>query len=555
MPFFERYIQGHFDSYEEFAEKLSIHVPENYNFAFDVVDVIAQEDPGRTAMLWCNDKGETKTFSFADMAEMSGRAANFFASLGIKKGDKVMLVLKRHYEFWFCILALHKLGAVAVPATHLLKAKDIVYRNNAADIRMIVCTTDNGLPDEVDEARKGSPHMRRRVIYRGQREGWESLETGLRESSAEFSRPVGEAAIHNEDPMLLYFTSGTTGMPKMVQHDFTYPLGHLVTAIHWQQVVQGGLHLTVSDTGWGKAVWGKLYGQWMAETAVFTYDFETFVPKDMLRMINEYQITSFCAPPTIYRFLIQEDLTQYDLSALRHCAIAGEALNPEIYQRFLEATGLGLTEGYGQTETTLTVGTFACVLPVPGSMGKPSPQYDVCIADESGKDVRLGEMGEIAIRLNGKKPIGMFMGYYKDEERTREALYSGLYRTGDMAWQDENGYYWFVGRSDDVIKSSGYRIGPFEVESALMEHPAVMETAITAVPDEVRGQLVKATVVLAKGYTASDTLVKELQDHVKHVTAPYKYPRIIEFVAELPKTISGKIRRGEIREKDSRKTE
>ena len=552
MAFYERYVKGDFTSYEDFMENFSIKVPKCFNFAYDVVDEIAAMDPRRLAMIWTNEAGEERNFTFADMKEQSSRVANYLRSLGIKKGDRVMLILKRHYEFWFCILALHRIGAVAIPATNLLMEKDIAYRIQAADISAVICTRDGQVADEADAAVRHNGLHTTLILARGEMDGWHRLDD-FYGFSPEYPRPVGEEAIHNEDPMLLYFTSGTTGMPKMVQHDFTYPLGHIVTAAFWQDVVPGGVHLTVSDTGWGKAVWGKLYGQWMADTTVFTYDYDKFVPTDLLQKMQDYHITSFCAPPTIYRFLIQEDLGKFDLSALQHCAIAGEALNPEVYNKFYEATGIQLREAFGQTETTVVLGTFKWVEPVPGSMGKPSPGYKVCIADEEGNDVHLGSIGEISVRLDGGKPQGMFCGYYGDEANTHRQLHEGLFRTGDLAWMDENGYFWYVGRVDDVIKSSGYRIGPFEVESALMEHAAVLETAITAVPDPIRGQVVKATVVLNRGWEPSDALVKELQNHVKHVTAPYKYPRIIEFVEELPKTISGKIRRVEIREQDLKK--
>ncbi len=555
MPYCDRLVKGGpFATYEEFVQNFRIDVPEDFNFAYDVVDVLAQEEPQRRAMLWCDDKGHERTFTFADMARGSSQYAHFFRELGVRKGDKVMLVLKRHYEFWFAILALHKLGAVVVPATNLLKTKDFVYRNNAAQIKMIVCTADGDVADQVDASRAQSPTLVHTVIARGTRPGWRSLEEAAG-YPAVYERPTDDQNTHNDDILLLYFTSGTSGMPKMVQHCHTYPLGHIITASYWQDVQDGGLHLTVADTGWGKAVWGKLYGQWMGGCSVFVYDYDKFVPSDLLHKIEQYRITSFCAPPTIYRYFIKEDLSKYDLSSLTHASIAGEALNPEIYYQFQKATGLKLTEAFGQTETVVSLGTFTMMEPVPGSMGKPSPLYDVCIVDEDGKEVHRGAVGEIAVRLHdGKKPLGMFHSYYGDPERTQNAVRDGLYRTGDQAWQDEAGYYWYVGRADDVIKSSGYRIGPFEVESALMEHPAVLETAITAVPDPVRGQVVKATIVLTAGYEPSDALKKELQDHVKRVTAPYKYPRVVEFVQELPKTISGKIRRVEIRERDGMKS-
>ncbi|ADG82530.1 AMP-binding protein [Thermincola potens] len=550
----EKFIsRENFDSYEDFVENFKINIPGNFNFAYDVVDVMAQENPDKVAMVWCDDKGEEAVFTFAQMKRYSNKAANFFKSLGIKKGDPVMLILKRRYEFWFCLLALHKIGAICIPATNLLTTKDLVYRNNAADIKMVVAVADEEVLTHVDEAEKKSPTLVLKAAVGGQRDGWIDFNSELEKASEIFERPVGAEAPQNEDIMLLYFTSGTTGMPKMVQHNFTYPLGHILTAKYWQQVKEGGLHLTVAETGWAKAVWGKIYGQWICGSAVFVYDFDKFIPKNLLKAIEKYGVTTFCAPPTIYRFFIKEDLSQFDLSKLEHCSIAGEPLNPEVYEQWLKATGIKLMEGYGQTELTVTIATFPWLEPKPGSMGKPAPGYEVDLIDENGNSCDVGEEGQIVIRTKGGKPFGMFDGYYRDAELTKKVWHDDIYYTGDMAWRDEDGYYWFVGRADDVIKSSGYRIGPFEVESALLEHPAVLECAITGVPDPVRGQVVKATVVLTQNYTPSDDLVKELQEHVKKVTAPYKYPRIIEFVDELPKTISGKIRRVEIREQDKNK--
>jgi len=541
-----------FNSYEDFYENFKINIPDNFNYAYDVVDVIASETPDKTAMVWCDDKGDEAGFSFAQMKYYSDKAANFFRNNGIKKGDPVMLVLKRRYEFWFCLLGLHKIGAICIPATHLLTTKDIVYRCNAADIKMIVSVADDEVIKHVEASMPDSPTLKTKALVGGKRDGWIDFKSELEKSSAEFERPSGAEATKNADIMLLYFTSGTTGMPKMVQHNFTYPLGHILTAKYWQNVADGGLHLTVADTGWAKAMWGKIYGQWIAGAAVFVYDYDKFVPKEILEVISKHKVTSFCAPPTIYRFFIKEDLTKYDLSSLKDCSIAGEPLNPEVYNQFLKATGIKLMEAYGQTELTVTVATYPWLEPKPGSMGKPSPGYDIDLLDDNGNSCDVGEEGQLVVRTDKRKPFGMFDGYYRDPALTQKVWHDNIYYTGDMAWRDEDGYYWFVGRADDLIKSSGYRIGPFEVESALLEHPAVLECAITAVPDPDRGQIVKATVVLAKNYTASDSLVKELQDHVKKVTAPYKYPRIIEFVNELPKTISGKIRRVEIRENDDK---
>ncbi len=503
-------------------------------------------------MVWCDDKGNERIFSFEEMRRYTNKTANFFKSLGIKKGDAVMLILKRRYEFWFCLLALHKLGAICIPATHLLTAKDIVYRNNSADVKMIVAVAEDDVIKHIDVAEKESPTLEYKVVTGGNFEGWIDLDKGILESPEEFKRPVGDEATNKDDISLLYFTSGTTGMPKMVQHDFSYPLGHIVTAKYWHNVTEDGLHLTVADTGWAKAVWGKIYGQWICGSAVFVYDYDKFVPKELLDVIVKYKVTTFCAPPTIYRFFIKEDLSKFDLSSLKHCSIAGEPLNPEVYYQFLKATGLKLMEIYGQTEMTVTIGNFVGMEPRPGSMGKPAPTYDIDLLDEAGNSCEIGEEGQIVVRTDKRKPVGMFLGYYRNEELTQKAWSNDIYYTGDMAWKDEDGYYWFVGRADDVIKSSGYRIGPFEVESALLEHPAVLECAVTAVPDPDRGQLVKATIILARNYKGSDELVKEIQDHVKKVTAPYKYPRIVEFVEELPKTISGKIRRVEIRESDKK---
>ena len=524
-----------------------LKVPGPFNFAYDVVDAIAAAEPGRRAMHWCNEAGESRTFTFADLKEQSDRTAAFFQSLGLKKGDPVMLILKRHYEFWFAILALHKIGAVAIPATNQLQVKDLTYRYQAADIKAVICTGEGEIAAHVDEAATLTGQKLVRVMVHGSRDGWLSFQNGL-DQSQPFVRPTGDEAPGNKDRMLLYFTSGTTGMPKMVTHDFTYPIGHIPTARYWHRVDPDGLHLTVADTGWAKSAWGKIYGQWLMEAGVYVYDYDRFVPQALLARLQDDRVTTFCAPPTLYRFLIKEDLAQYDLSHLQHCTIAGEALNPEVYEQFLKATGLELKEGYGQTEMTLAVVTNYWMKTKPGSMGKPSPVYNIVLLDDEGREVAPGQSGEICIRIESDTLPGMFRGYFRDPELTARVWHDGVYHTGDLAWQDEEGYLWFVGRADDIIKSSGYRIGPFEVESVLMEHPAVLECAITGVPDPDRGQVVKATVVLARGYAASEALKIELQNYVKTHTAPYKYPRILEFVTELPKTISGKIRRVEIRQ-------
>jgi len=539
-----------YDSYEDFVDNFRIIVPDNFNFAYDVVDATAAIDPEKVALVWCDDKGGERIFTFGEMKQYSDKAANFFLAQGVRKGDAVMLILKRRYEFWFCILALHKIGAIAIPATHLLTAKDIVYRNNAADIKMIVSVADEVVVKHVEDAVPLSPTLKRKVLVGGKRNGWLDFDYEVGRARTEFARPSGDAATSNDDILLLYFTSGTTGLPKMVQHDFTYPLGHILTARYWQNVNEDGLHLTVADTGWAKAAWGKIYGQWIAGCAVFVYDYDKFQPGRLLDVVTKYGITSFCAPPTVYRFLIKEDLTKYRFEKLKYGAVAGEPLNPEVYAQFLNATGIRLMEGYGQTESTVAIATYPWLEPKPGSMGKPSPGYYIELLNDKGNPCAVGEEGQIVVRTDRQKPVGMFGGYYRDPERTAGVWHDGVYYTGDVAWRDKDGYYWFVGRVDDLIKSSGYRIGPFEVESALIEHPAVLECAITPVADALRGQVVKASVVLARGYVAGERLARELQDHVKKVTAPYKYPRIVEFVDELPKTISGKIRRVEIREKD-----
>lgn len=538
-----------FESYEDFMQNFKINVPENFNFGYDVVDAWAEKEPNKKALLWTNDQGEEIQFTFADIKRESDKTASFFASQGIGRGDMVMLILKRHYQFWFSIVALHKLGATVIPATHLLTEKDIIYRCEKADIKAIVATGDEIVINHIQNSLPKCPTLKT-LISTGPivPEGWFDFNKEI-DAAAPFVRP--ELANTNDDVSLMYFTSGTTGNPKMVAHDFTYPLGHIITGSFWHNVKEDSLHLTLADTGWGKAVWGKLYGQWIAGANVFVYDFEKFEPVDVLHMIQKYGITSFCAPPTVFRFLIREDLTKFDISTLKYCTIAGEALNPKVYDEWKRLTGIKLMEGFGQTETTLTIATYPWLEPKPGSMGCKGPVYDIDLLTADGRWAEDGEQGEIVVRTNGVKPVGLFKEYLKDPELTHEAYHDDIYHTGDVAWRDEDGYFWFVGRTDDVIKSSGYRIGPFEVESALMTHPAVVECAITGVPDEIRGQVVKATIVLAKDYKdkAGEALIKEIQNHVKRVTAPYKYPRIVEFVDELPKTISGKIRRVEIRNK------
>lgn len=552
MQLYKKYlVKPEFVSLEDFLNNFKIIVPENFNFAYDIVDEYARIEPEKIAIVWANDQGDYREFTYAELKEKTDATASFFQQLGIGHGDKVMLILKRRYEFWFSILALHKIGAIAIPATHLLTDKDIIYRCNAADIKYIVAVGEESIINNVEKALPESPSVIKLIsigpIFP---KNWENFQEGILNAS-KFIKP--EVPNRNEDLMLLYFTSGTTAHPKMVAHDFTYPLGHIITAVFWHNVEENGRHLTVSDTGWAKSVWGKLYGQMMAGCSVFVYDHQKFDPADMLNVISKYKITSFCAPPTVYRFLIREDFSKYDLSSLKYCTTAGEALNPKVFETFYERTGIKLMEAYGQTETTVLIGTYPWMEPKPGSMGIPSPGFDVMLVKPDGTPCEDGEQGEIVIRVWDKPPVGLFKGYYRDEELTKSVWHDGFYHTGDIAWRDEDGFYWFVGRADDVIKSSGYRIGPFEVESAIMTHPAVVECAVTGVPDEIRGQVVKATIVLAKGYSPSEELAVEIQEHVKKVTAPYKYPRIIEFVDSLPKTISGKIRRVEIREKDTKK--
>ncbi len=539
-----------FTSQEDYIRNFRIRVPADFNFAYDVVDAYAAEEPDKKALLWTDDRGGEIQFSFADMKRETDRTASYFQSLGIGRGDMVMLILKRRYEFWFSILALHKLGAVAIPATHLLTRKDVVYRCNMAGIKAIVAAGEPVITGHIAAAMPESPTTKLLISVGPEvPEGFLDFHEGIRHA-APFVRPPHVNT--NDDIMLMYFTSGTTGEPKMVAHDFTYPLGHISTGCFWHNLHEGSLHLTIADTGWAKAAWGKLYGQWLAGANIFVYDHEKFTPADILHKIGQYRITSLCAPPTIYRFLIREDLSKYDLSSLEYCTTAGEALNGAVYDTFKRLTGVRLMEGFGQTETTLTLATFPWMEPKPGSMGVPNPQYDIDLLTPDGRSAEDGEQGQIVIRTDRGKPLGLFKEYYLNDGMTHEVWHDGVYYTGDVAWRDEDGYFWFVGRADDVIKSSGYRIGPFEVESALMTHPAVVECAITGVPDEIRGQVVKATIILGEKYRprAGEELIRELQDHVKRITAPYKYPRIIEFVDELPKTISGKIRRKAIRADD-----
>ncbi|MGN0729065.1 AMP-binding protein [Treponema sp.] len=540
-----------FSSYEDLKKNCRLKAPENFNFAYDIVDRYTVTEPGKRALVWCDDSGEEHSWTFEQISADSKRTAYFLASQGIKKGDAVMMILRRRYEWWWVMMALHRIGAIAVPATDQLLQKDIEYRTNAAEIKMIISYDNPAVQAEIEKALPKSPTVKKLVTVGPSREGWIDFHKGVDACVPEFPRPVGDAAVHSEDPMLLYFTSGTSGYPKMVLHNFLYPIGHLITAKYWHGVQDNGLHLAVSETGWGKAVWGKLYGQWICGSAVFVYDMHSFKPDKMLQKIAKYGVTTFCAPPTVYRYLIRQDLSKYDISTVVRFATAGEALNGEVYNKFIEQTGKKIYEGYGQTESTIICGNFLDAVVRPGSMGRPSPVYDVSVVNASGKPVPAGEVGELVIHLDNGHPFGLLSGYYRDVALTANAFDGGVYHTGDTVYMDEDGYVWFVGRKDDIIKSSGFRISPFEVESVLQQHPAVMECAVTGVPDEKRGQAVKATIVLSPGYTASPELEHELFDFVKHETALFKCPRIIEFVHELPKTISGKIRRVEIREKDA----
>lgn len=556
----ERFLkQTRFTSEEDYKENLQFIIPENFNFAYDVMDEWARIAPDHVCLIWASERGEEISTTFKQFKEQTDQTAAYFMSLGITRGDKVMLILKRHYQWWLSMMALCKIGAIAIPATHMLTKKDIVYRNEMASVKAIICVNDNYVTTQVTESLAESPTVKILVAVNSMCENSKPVPDNFHDwfkewdKAPHFRRP--ENVNENEDTMLIYFTSGTSGKPKMVAHDYLYALGHLTTGVYWHNLSEHSIHLTVADTGWGKAVWGKLYGQWFAGSAVFVFDHEKFTAEKIMRAMEKHRVTSFCAPPTIYRFMILEDFAKYDLSSLEYCTTAGEAMNPSVEKKFFNLTGIHIMEGFGQTETTMTLGTFPWIEPRPGSMGKPNPQYDVCLLRSDGTDCEDGERGEICVKTINRQSIGLFKGYYHDKERTREVWHDGIYHTGDMAWRDEDGYYWFVGRTDDVIKSSGYRIGPFEVENALMTHPAVVECAITGVPDEIRGMVVKATVVLSEEWKskAGDDLIKELQDHVKRETAPYKYPRVVEFVNELPKTISGKIRRVEIRENDSKK--
>ncbi|MBR6025115.1 MAG: AMP-binding protein [Methanobrevibacter sp.] len=539
-----------FDSYEDFFKNFKLKYDDDFNFGFDVVDKYAEIDPDKIALIWTNDNEEKYTFTFKDMKEYSNRTANLFKSLGIQKGDKVMLTLKNRYEWWFCMVALHKIGAIAIPATHMLKLHDIDFRIRQAEVKCVVSVEEDTLLPDYEEAEKELEIDLKKLVIETDRDGWINFNKAIEEQSPIFERPEGDEKTYAEEIFLIYFTSGTSGLPKMVSHKHTYALGHIPTAKYWQNVVEDGIHHTASDTGWGKAVWGNIYGQWIAGTSIFIYDYNRFNGIKLLEQIIENKVTTFCAPPTVYRFLIKEKIEGYDFSNLTYVATAGEPLPPEVSRKFKEISGLTIKEGFGQTETTLSIGTFIWLDAKLGSIGKPSPLYNLELLDENDEKVEIGEEGELCFNVSEGTSPGLFKEYYKDPEKQKAQWYNGYYHCGDTAWMDEDGYVHFVGRNDDIIKSSGYRIGPYEVESAVLSHEAVTNCAITAFPDEVRGQIVKATIILQPGYEPSEELTKDIQNHVKRVTAPYKYPRMIEYVDEIPETISGKIRRVEIRDKD-----
>lgn len=554
MNFLNDYaLKTEFKDYEDFKNNFKIIVPENFNFAHDIVDRYAELEPEKKALVWCDDSGEERTFTFEDISKKSSQTANYLLKHGIKKGDRVLLILRRRFEFWFFALALHKIGAIAVPATNQLTAKDIEYRLNAAFIKAVVTYDDEVVQERVEQACKEADEEQTLITIGKARSGWKSYYDEVDNLPDSFARRQGDEGTNNSDVMLLYFTSGTSGSPKMVQHDFTYPLGHIVTAKYWQNVIDDGLHLSVAETGWAKAVWGKLYGQWICGSAVMVYDMVAFSPSKMMNVVSKYHVTTFCAPPTTYRFLVKADINKYDISALKYLVTAGEALTPELFNKVYESTGLKMYEAFGQTEATVMVGNFPGMEIKPGSMGKPAPGYDIEIVRPDGTKCDPNENGSIIIRLDKEHPHGLFTGYYNNPEQTKKAFSNGVYNTGDVACYDEDGYIWFSGRSDDVIKTSGYRVSPFEVESVLLLHPAILECAVTGVPDDKRGQVIKATVVLNKEFEKSKQLELEIFEFMKSKTATYKHPRIIDFVDELPKTISGKIRRVEIRQKDEGK--
>lgn len=540
-----------FDSYEDFKQNYRVNVPETFNFGFDIVDEWAKQEPEKKALVWCDDDGNERTFTFTEISRLSNQTANYFQHLGIRKGTVVMLILRRRWEYWVCAVALHKIGAILIPGSLQLSKKDLIYRGNSAGIHTMICVDDAYVIEQVEAAQSEVPSIQHRVLVAGKRDGWQDFEEEIAKYSDVFPRPTGAAATKANETAIVYFTSGTTGDPKMVQHNHAHPLGHIVTAKYWQQVQENKLHMSVSDSGWAKFGWGKIYGQWICGAVIFAYDMKKFIPTHLLQKMQDYKLTTFCAPPTMYRFMLQEDVKAYDLSSIETFATAGEPLNPEVFNKWKELTGKEIREGFGQTEGSVLIANFPWLTPKPGSTGKPSPLYDIHLITDEGVDAKAGEHGALTmLHLKESYPIGLFTGYYHNPEMTNEILGDGTYCSHDVFELDEDGYFWFVGRNDDVIKCSGYRIGPFEVESALVAHPAVVECAVTAAPDPIRGNVVKATVVLAKGYEPSEALTKELQNHVKHTTAPYKYPRIIEYVEELPKTLGGKIKRAQIRKED-----
>ncbi len=529
-------------------QAIDIHDAESFNFGFDVVDVMAEKSPDKTAMLHISKDGKERRITFKDMMTYSNKAANYLQYLGVKKGDRVLLILKRHYQFWFTLVALHKIGAIAVPCSYLLTRKDFEYRFKAGSINAVVCTADGDVAAEVDKAAKNYMGLKAKLIVGGSREGWANYNRDIRFFSSTLKR--SEDVSCGNDPALMFFTSGTTSYPKMAAHSHKYPLGHYITAKYWHQVDSEGLHFTISDTGWGKALWGKIYGQWLCEAPIFTYDYEEFFAKEILSMMEKYRMTSFCAPPTVFRMLVHVDMSKFDLSSLKNVSTAGEALNPEVFDKFYKATGLKIMEGFGQTETTLTIANLRGATPKPGSMGKPSPMYNVKLLHNGDVEAGKGETGEVCLDLRDGKPCGLFLGYYMDDEKTSAVMHDGYYHTGDTAYMDDDGYLWYVGRVDDIIKSAGYRVGPFEIENEIMKLPYVLECAVTSVPDKVRGQAIKASIVLTKGYTATDKLRKDTMKYLKTNLASYKRPKYIDFVDKLPKTSSGKIRRAEIKNKD-----
>ncbi|MCL2152329.1 MAG: AMP-binding protein [Oscillospiraceae bacterium] len=538
-----------FESYEDFIKNYKVNIPEDFNFGFDIIDGWAAREPDKLALMWCDDHGQERSFTYNDLSALSNKAANYFKSLEIGKGDVVMCVLRRRFEYWIAAIALCKLGAILIPATMQLTSKDIIYRANAARVKAVVCYSDEDgfIAAQMEKALPECPTIKTRILTPEAREGWMQFNEPLEKFSDHFMRTTNDNQILASDPMLIYFTSGTTGMPKMVVHNFAHPLGHIVTAKYWQQVRENKLHMSVSDSGWAKFGWGKIYGQLICGAPIFAYDMEKFVPENLMKQLEKYSVATFCAPPTMFRFMLAAGMDEYDFGSIEHCGNAGEPLSPEIFNKIEKILGLKMYEGFGQSESSVLIANFQWFEPKPGSMGKPAPLYGIDLINSEGDPCEDGEEGRIIARNLGA--VGLFKGYYMDEKLTSEAFEGGVYDTGDTAWRDPDGYYWFVGRNDDMIKCSGYRIGPFEVESALSEHDAVLECAITGAPDPKRGQVVKATVVLNKGYKPSEEMVKELQEHVKKTTAPYKYPRIIEFVPELPKTISGKIKRAQIRNK------